>query len=671
VSEVVAGHHSDVNRLLAIHTVLDPDTLLVNRMTATERISRLFSFELELIAPLDKAASVRPSALIGTPACVHLQIPGRPKRFFHGLFSRVEEGSNDLDFRYYRAELSPWLWLLTLTSDCRIFQDKTVPEMITDIFREHGQFDFLDFTSREYARWDCCIQYRETAFNFVSRLMEHEGIFYFFQHQEDKHILTFADRLAGSYDSGPAAEIRFDVVPGHSAGEQIMTSWTERQLLTPGRFVSRDFHYGLPDNPLEFPEQTIARIGDNNRFEVYDFPGEFAPPFNEKKRFKEVAQEGERLARIRMEEEESAQLVSNGTSLSPFHRTGFKFTLAGHPTLNAAYVPLAMQHSVEQAGSHFHAEAVPNPYICTLTCAKLGQPFRPPRVTLRPVMQGPQTAIVVGPQGSEIHTDELGRIKVQFHWDRRRDSLGFWIRVAQIWAGPGWGAQFIPRVGHEVVVDFIEGDPDQPIVIGSVYNGNNQFPYQNPNGQSGIANTQSGIKSRSTPGGGPANFNEIRFEDKKGHEQLIIHAENAMSESVEGSQNITVGGNRSITTGGAAKDGSRHGDTKELVYKNRNLHVKGDERILIEGKRSEVVQGNEIHSTAGAYYLMTGTPASIYAPEVFIQGGTKLTLMVGGSFITLDPAGVTIVGPLVKLNPAGAIPPVPPLSPLTDPPEDP
>jgi type VI secretion system secreted protein VgrG len=660
----MGDNRSDANRLLAINTALEPDVLLVNRFTATERISRLFSFELELISPLGTAAAVKPSALIGTPASVHLQIPGRPKRFFHGLFSRFEQGSDDREFRYYRAELSPWLWLLTLTSDCRVFQDKTVPEMITDIFREHGQLDFLDFTTRDYVKWDCCIQYRETGFNFVSRLMEHEGIFYFFQHERDKHILTFADRLAGPYDTDETPTIHFDMQPSESTGEKIMTSWSQRQLLTPGRFVTRDFHYGLPDNRLEFSEQTIAPIGNNDRFELYDFPGEFAPQFNEKKRFAEVAPEGERLARMRMEEEESPQTVFSGSSMFPFYKTGFKFTLAGHPTLNETYVPLALQHSIEQAGSHFHADAVPNPYACTLTCAKFRTPFRPPRVTLRPVMQGPQTAIVVGPQGSEIFSDELGRIKVQFHWDRRRDSLGFWIRVAQIWAGPGWGAQFIPRVGHEVVVDFIEGDPDQPIVIGSVYNAANHFPYES-------ANTQSGIKTRSTPGGGSANFNEIRFEDKKGHEQLIIHAENAMSESVEGSQTITVGGNRSITTGGLGRDGSKHGDTKELVYKNRNLHVKGDERIEVEGKSSELVHGDEIHATVGGYYLSTGSPASIYAPEVFIQGGTKLTLMVGGSFIVLDPAGVSIVGPMVKLNPAGAVPPLAPLAPLTVPPEDP
>ena len=175
----MADNHLDTNRVLAIKTVLPSDTLLMNRLTATERISRLFSFEVDLIAPLELAEDVKASALIGTAASIRFGTPGGPDRFFHGVFSRFEEASQDGEFRFYRAELSPWLWLLTLTSDCRVFQGKTVPEMITDVFREHSQLDFLDVTTREYAKWDCCIQYRETAFNFVSRLMEHEGIFYF------------------------------------------------------------------------------------------------------------------------------------------------------------------------------------------------------------------------------------------------------------------------------------------------------------------------------------------------------------------------------------------------------------------------------------------------------------------------------------------------------------
>ena len=675
----MADNHLDTNRVLAIKTVLPSDTLLMNRLTATERISRLFSFEVDLIAPLELAEDVKASALIGTAASIRFGTPGGPDRFFHGIFSRFEEASQDGEFRFYRAELSPWLWLLTLTSDCRVFQGKTVPEMITDVFREHSQLDFLDVTTREYAKWDCCIQYRETAFNFVSRLMEHEGIFYFFQHEKDKHILTFGDRLGVIYDTGEAPEIRYDLSTGHAAGEHIITNWNRRDLLTPGSYVTRDFHYGLPKKPLEFTEKTITPIGNNEKFEVFDFPGQYAPPFNEKDRFSLVMQEGERLTRIRMEEEESSQVMYSGSSIFPSYRVGFKFTLAGHPTLNGDYVPLTIKHSVEQAGSHFHGDAVSNVYACTLTCTKFGAPFRPPRVTLRPMMQGPQTAIVTGPQGNEIYMDDLGRIKVLFPWDRRRDTLGFWVRVAQTWAGVGWGAQFIPRVGHEVVVDFIEGDPDQPIVIGSVYNAINTPPYP-------TQPTQSGIKTRSTPGGGAANFNEIRFEDKKGHEQLIIHAENAMNESVEGSQSvsvganqtvsvggnqsITLGGDRSIKTGGVDKHGVKHGDVKELVFLNDNLQVNVDQRIQVNGKKSEMVVGDDSHITNGAYHL-DASSMYIAATDLFIQGFNKITLMAGPSFIVLEAAGITVVGPMIKLNPAGAVPPVPPSLILPDPPDEP
>ena len=311
----MAETHSDTNRLVAINTVLGENVLLVNRFSATERISRLFSIELELMSPIGKADAVKAAALIGTAASIRLVTSNGDKRFFHGLFSRFQEGDEDGDFRFYRAELSPWLWLLTLSTDCRVFQDKNVPDMITDVFREHRQLDFLDLTERGYSKWDCCIQYRETCFNFVSRLMEHEGIFYFFRHEENKHILTFADRLAGAYDQGSAPVIQFEQGAGARKEERVMTSWSRSTLLTPGRFVTRDFHYGMPGKKLEFTEQTVLPLDGNDALEVYDFPGEFTPPFNEKPRFVDVEQEGARISKMRMEEEESAQIVFSGSSV--------------------------------------------------------------------------------------------------------------------------------------------------------------------------------------------------------------------------------------------------------------------------------------------------------------------------------------------------------------------
>jgi type VI secretion system secreted protein VgrG len=634
------AEHTDDNRLLAITTVLGPNVLLVNRFSANERISRLFSFELDLMAPIDKAGQVKASALVGTKAVVRLETPDGENRFFHGIFSRFHEGQEDDRFRYYRAELSPWLWLLTLVTDCRVFENKNAPEIITDIFREQGQSDFLDFTTRAYTRYDCCIQYRETLFNFVSRLMEHEGIFYFFEHEEDKHILCFADRLAGSYDSGLAPKMEF--LPGSvGSGVQVITSWNRSDLLTPGRYVTKDFHYGTPNNPLEFPEQTVAPLGGNSRFEVYDFPGEFAPPFNEKPRFGEAPAEGARLARIRMEEEESPQVVFSGESLFHLFKTGFKFVLAGHPNLNGTFVPLSIQHSVEQSGSHFHDEAVVQAYVCTLTCAKFGQPFRPPRLALRPVMQGPQTAIVIGPAGSEIHTDEFGRIKVRFHWDRRREGLGCFVRVAQTWAGTRFGAQFIPRIGHEVVVDFIEGDPDQPIVIGSVYNAVNRFPYDLPAHQ-----TQSGIKTRSSTQGEAANFNEIRFEDQKGRELLVIHAELTKSESVEANSFESVGADRVLVVGG---------NQIEEVYKikansvdqSRVENVTENFFLTVGGDKMEKTTGDHVAEVTGQIHI-TGTGG------IVIESPQQISLKVGGNFVDISPAGVTIKGTVVLINSGGA-----------------
>jgi type VI secretion system secreted protein VgrG len=637
----MAEARSDANRLAALNAVLGQDVLLVNRFTATERISRLFSIELDLMAEINKAGAVKASALIGTPASIRLMTPTGEQRFFHGLFSRFQEGDEDRDFRFYRAELSPWLWLLTLSTDCRVFQDKTVPEMITDVFREHLQLDFLDMTERSYAKWDCCIQYRETCFNFVSRLMEHEGIFYFFRHEANKHVLVFADRLAGAYDQGSAPVIQFEQGTGTREGHRVMTSWSRSTLLTPGRLVTRDFHYGMPNKKLEFSEKTILPLDKNEALEVYDFPGEFTPPFNEKPRFGEVEQEGSRLTKIRMEEEEAAQAVFTGTSVFHLYEVGFKFLLIGHPTLSGTLVPLSLQHIVEQSASHFHGEAVVNPYQCTLTCAKFGAPFRPLRTTLRPVMQGPQTAIVTGPEGSEIHTDEFGRIKIHFHWDRKRDSLGFWVRVAQNWAGTRWGFQFIPRVGHEVLVDFIEGDPDQPIVIGSVYNAANQYPYELTKNQ-----TQSGIKTRSTPKGEAGNFNEIRFEDRKGAELLVLHAERIKSESVEADSYESVGGNRTLDVEGnqveeVAKIKANAVVEHRVEVVNQNFFLK------IDGDRNESTAGNHVSEVTGQLHLIGTT-------GIVIESPLQISLVVGGNFVDINPAGVTIQGTLVNINSGGA-----------------
>ncbi|HTM50598.1 MAG TPA: type VI secretion system tip protein TssI/VgrG [Bryobacteraceae bacterium] len=636
----MADLHTDDNRLLSIKTVLPANTLLVNRFSANERLSRLFSFDIELMAPLEKAADVKPAELIGSAAAVRLETPDGDGRFFHGVFSRFQEGSEDTQFRFYRAELSPKLWLLTLTTDCRVFENKNALDIVTDILREQGQLDFLDFTTRSYARWDCCMQYRETMFNFISRLLEHEGIFYFFQHQADKHILCFADQLAGSYDSGNSPVIQFLPGTSPSTGQQVMTSWNRSTLLTPGKFTTRDFHYGTPKNTLEFSEQTVKPLGGNSKFEVYEFPGEHAVPFNEKARFGEATPEGERVARNRMEEEETPQITFAGESRFPLYKAGFKFLLLNHPTLDGTFVPISIQHSVEQSGSHFHEEAVLHAYVCAITCAKFGNPYRPPRLALRPVMQGPQTATVVGPAGKEIHTDEFGRIKVQFPWDRRKQGLGCFVRVAQTWAGPRWGAQFIPRIGHEVLVDFIEGDPDQPIVIGSVYNGVNQFPYDLPAHQ-----TQSGIKSRSTPDGTPAQFNEIRFEDQKGQELLVIHAQQTKSESVEGNSFESVGGDRESEVGCNRIDVV---DKLKISYVKESRLDAVEEHFFMKvvGDRMEKTTGDHVYEVTGQLHI-TGTLG------IVIESPLQISLKVGANFVDISPAGVTIVGTAVLINSGG------------------
>jgi type VI secretion system secreted protein VgrG len=682
---------TDDGRLLSVITPLGKDVLLVNRFSATERISRPFDFDLEVMTPLAKAKQVSATALIGRPICVNLNLGDGKFRRFNGIVNRFVEGDQDFNFRYYQIEMVPRLWLLTLMADCRIFQNVAAPDIIKQVLTAHGfaedrgdpanPGDFRLLLSRTYTKWDYCVQYRETAFNFVTRIMEQEGIYYFHEHSENQHTLVIADNLQSSTVCVDQPRVSFILAASLGEGLSGMTSWQKTQSLAPGLYTVRDYHFQVPSKTLERNSPTTFPEGGNQDFEVYDFPGEYAEKFKDSARVKTGAEpsletEAQTVARLRMQAEETPQDLFSGSSDRRGFEVGHFFDLEEHPSLAGRYVITSLQHSAVQSPAHTPGREFGVPYSNAMSCMLSTRIFRPPRIAIRPTVQGPQTAVVVGQDSpkdgsdpQEILTDEYGRVKVQFHWDRvgqKDQHSSAFVRVAQIWAGNSWGAIFIPRVGQEVIVDFLEGDPDEPIIIGSVYNAEKLPPYSLP-----ASRTQSGIKTRSSPKGGSENYNEIRFEDKKGSEDLLIHAERTMHNSVEASQIITVGGDRHITTGGVDKDGNKSGDVKELVFKNHNLHVKTDDRIKIEGDSHLHVQGK-----ADATYdsdLVQGITGKcvIIADSIQLQGKTKLELIVGGSSIVIDASGVTVLGtPLINLNSPGA-PPVPEIIPLTVDPDDP
>ena len=509
------------NRLIAIETPLGPDVLLLQEFTGSEAVSRLFSLHLDL---LSTRSSIAFKDIIGQRVTIRVKLAEAGKqRFFNGFVSRFTQSGSDERFTHYHMEVVPWLWFLTRNSDCRIFQNKSVPEIIQDIFKIHGFQDFKLSLSGSYQQREYCVQYHETDFNFVSRLMEQYGIFYYFQHEHAKHTLVLADS-PGAYQPCPGQErAKYDLVAGGLESEDLVTRWQLEQELRAGKYSLTDYNFETPSTSLLAGEPTMIRVKGSSGYELFDYPGDY-----------ENRSQGEALAKLRMQEEEAGHLIARGSSVCRAFTSGYRFELQDHyrGDMNTSYLLTTVQHDAS-AGTTYGSgvEGGGERYSNQFTCIPASVPYRPARITPKHVVQGPQTALVVGKEGEEIWVDKYGRIKVQFYWDRvgkKDENSSCWIRVSQSWAGKNWGAVWLPRIGQEVVVSFLEGDPDRPLITGRVYNAEETVPYPLPEHQ-----TVSTLKSRSSKGGASANYNEIRFEDKKGNEQVFINAEKDFDLRVE------------------------------------------------------------------------------------------------------------------------------------------
>jgi type VI secretion system secreted protein VgrG len=531
------------NRLIAIDTPLGKDVLLLGGFRGIEGLSTAFSFELGL---LSENHTIAFEDIIGKNVTISVVLADGDKRYFNGVISRFAQGrgggeaGGDPRFSHYRASMVPWLWLLTRTADSRIFQKLSVPAIVEKIFGEKGFSDFELQLDGGYEKREYCVQYRETDFNFVSRLLEEEGIYYFFKHENGKHTMVIAD-APGKHKPCPKQETaKYQLSAKGRLKEDVIMSLEKMQEIRPGKYSVNDFNFETPNTSLEVNVPGKQKVGPGER-EIYYYPGAYTKK-----------SEGDRLAKIRMEEEEAQITRIGGSSNCRAFTSGYQFTLTDFyrdDMNNKKYVLTSIEH---EANQDWQGESELD-YRNQFTCIPFEVPFRPKRVTPKPPVQGSQTAIVVGPKGEEIYTDKHSRVKVQFHWDRegkRDENSSCWIRVSQPWAGSGWGALSIPRIGHEVVVDFIEGDPDRPIITGSVYHGNNKPPYPLPDEK-----TKSTLKSDSSLGGG--GFNEMRFEDKKGSEEIFIHGqkdwntviENDKDQKITRNDTITVGNFFSITCG--------------------------------------------------------------------------------------------------------------------------
>lgn len=507
---------------LSVTTPLGKDVLLLQGFHGEEALSRPFHLTLELRS---ERPDVDFSQVVGRGAGITVRLEGGGERHLHGIVTRFVQAGTFDDFTRYIAELRPWPWLLTLSRDSRIFQNLSVPQLLQKLFEEHGFTDFRLALRRGYEPRDYCVQYQESTFDFISRLMEDEGIFYFFEHSRERHTLVLADDPS-AHVRGPGpgvAKVRSHLEPARE--EDAVTSCELEQRMAPGRYALGDYCFETPSTLLRAEVRGQEVTGPEARLEQYEYPGRFIR--------RDV---GEQRGRMRLEAHEAASRTLRGQSRVRWFIPGYRFTLAEHDRkdINGEYVLGWVSHAATLERYTNSFEAFP-----------AATPFRPPRVTPRPTATGVQSARVVGKPGSEIWTDRYGRVKVQFHWDRegqRNDRSSCWIRVAQGQAGKGWGNFFLPHVGQEVLVTFVDGDPDRPIITGSVYNAEQMVPYPLPAEQ-----TKSTLRGAPSGEGQP---NELRFEDKKGAEELYLHARRDMNVTVERDSVTEIQGNCTLKVGG-------------------------------------------------------------------------------------------------------------------------
>ena len=651
------------NRLLILDTPLGKDVLLLQELTGEEGISRLFTYELNLLA--HENDSIVFSDIVGQKVSITMSRPDGSTRHISGYVSRFTQGAtDDRMFTHYHAQVVPWLWFLTRQADCRIFQNLAVPDIISQVF---NLFDFKDFRlslKNTYPQLEYCVQYRETSFNFVSRLMEEFGIFYYFDHStEGKHTMVLADQ-SSTLPACPSSPISYDTEVGGIYDPEAITEWHVGQELRTGKYTVTDYNFTTPSTSLLANDPTVVNLSASQPLELFDYPG-----------LHTTKDQGDTVAKTRMQEEEAGYMVVQAASNCRAVMSGYSFVLKNHyrGDQNANHVITEVRHYATAGQTYTTAGTQgAETYSNHLTCIPASVTYRPPRITPKPFVQGPQPALVVGKAGEEIWVDKYGRVIVQFYWDRlgkQNENSSCWIRTSQPWAGGNWGAMWIPRIGQEVLVSFLEGDPDRPVITGRVYNANQMPPYTLPDYQ-----TRSTFMSRSSKGGGAANYNELRFEDLKGQEQIFMNAEMDMDLRVEKDSREFIGANRHliVTTNQVEQiqtDKHLHvegnhfekvdsnmslqvgGNQMESVTGNKSLNVTGDQKESVTGNVSLSVTGGKMDSiTMG--YMMSALSIHLSAETgIVIECPVGITLSSGANSIDIGPAGVFVTGtPFVYLN---------------------
>lgn len=611
-------------------------------ITGEERLGRPFVYTLEIIS-LDELET---EGLIGKNATVRIlgSTAGETsaERYVNGYIVSVQHVTSDRAEHRYELELAAWPWFLSRTTDCRQWQGMTSVEIAVSLFREAGFSDFEDKLTKPQATREFCVQYNETTLDFVSRLFEREGVYYYFRHENGRHTMVLCDDPTSHESAELAAAVPF-LKESNEEETDSMTSWRARWTASPKRFEVNDFDFKKPTTPVN---GALSQDAPGDVGEMYEYPGAYTEQAD-----------GDRLAAVRLAEQRWRREVYAGDCGTLSMTAGCVFTLSEHPhaAFNTAYMATAVAIHAESPGPWAdRAAGQGRPFRCSVTAVKSKVVFKPERLTPRPVIAGPQTAIVVGKKDSEITADEFGRVRVKFHWDRLAsadDTASCWVRVSQAWAGKGWGGLSTPRVGQEVIVEFLEGDPERPIITGRVYNGQQKPPYSPKEFP-----TITGMKTNTSPKD-EKGFNELRFEDKAGEEQVFVHAQRNMDVRVLNDRFETVLNNRHL---GVANDKfekvehDRHeivkNDHFEEIGKDRHLTVKGFGATLIEGDLSLQVDGNVAEKFGQDHSEETTGALSVLGADVVIEGKTNITLKVGGSKIAIDSTGIKIEAPQVVIK---------------------
>lgn len=555
--------YSQDDRPLILTTPLGKDVLLVTSFRGHESISQLFDFEIEMLA--ERGTKIPFDQILGQTVTLEMRLLNGDKRYFNALVKQFSQGRRDEDFVFYRASLTPKLWLLTKKVRSRIFQHVTVSDILHAVIT--GMDVIYELTATYFPR-DYCVQYGESDFDFVSRLMEEEGIYYFFKHSDGNHQMVVTDSPSKHPTVPGQSRVIYEEDSGEYRTDMRVTGWEKTQTIRSGEFTAWDYCFELPDKNLEAIEKTIPtvtvgkvthklNVGGNDQLEIYQYPGGYAQRFDginqggapQPQDVSNIFPDRARTVRIRMEQEEVQSIDIQGTSDCGHFTAGQEFTLERHFDADDKYLLTRVEHAAKQA-DYRSEQTQPFTYENRFSCLPDSLGYRPQQTIRKPVIAGLQTAVVTGPPGEEIFVDKYGRVKVQFHWDRegkKNADSSCWLRVAQVWAGNGWGAFFWPRIGHEVVVLFEEGDPDKPLIVGSVYNAKNMPWFRLP-----VNKQLGGIKSASVRGTAHQNYNAIVFNDEKGKEHVSIHSEHNLSLNSEKDKMIHAGASKGERVGVAS-----------------------------------------------------------------------------------------------------------------------